>query len=171
MRNALVGTNNLRKIPIEFINNTNQTFRLRRRCVLDRVSLAVNINTATSGYSIGSNNADICNHVVSSEFRGIIQKLLKKNNGLFAATDKHLGRGDTGKMRIDTCSQRIIKNPYLTPLKLRDRVDKAIDVMSDDDKLIEKSRSSWSFPIVLAPKKKKKDGTKLGVMYMLLMIY
>lgn len=74
-------------------------------------------------------------------------------------------------MRIDTCSQRIIKNPYLTPLKLRDRVDKAIDVMSDDDKLIEKSRSSWSFPIVLAPKKKKKDGTKLGVMYMLLMIY
>ena len=56
--------------------------------------------------------------------------MLKRNRDLFVSEDKHLGRTDTVKMRIDTGTHAPIKRrPYRTPLKQRKMVDLAIDEM------------------------------------------
>ena len=46
--------------------------------------------------------------------------------------------------------------PYRTPIKNRDVIDKAISEMLDAD-VIKRSRSPWSFPVVIVD---KKDGSK-----------
>lgn len=72
---------------------------------MGRVSPAVDINTVSNG----SNDTDISDVAVSSEFRSPIQKLLERNKNLFTATDKDLGRNVTVKMRSDTGNSRPIK--------------------------------------------------------------
>lgn len=67
--------------------------------------------------------------------------MLQRNKDLFETRDKNLGRNDTMIKRNDTGNHQPIKtNPYRTPLKLRDDVDKAIDKMLGA-KVIEKSQS------------------------------
>ena len=46
--------------------------------------------------------------------------------------------------------------PYRTPIKNREVIDKAIDGMLDSD-VVHRSRSPWSFPVVIID---KKDGSK-----------
>ena len=46
--------------------------------------------------------------------------------------------------------------PYRTPIKNREVIDKAINEMIDAD-VIRRSRSPWSFPVVIVD---KKDGSK-----------
>ena len=46
--------------------------------------------------------------------------------------------------------------PYWTPIKNRKVIDKAVDEMLDAD-VIRRSRSPWSFPVVIVD---KKDGSK-----------
>ena len=75
----------------------------------------------------------------------------------FAKSDVDLGQTDTVTMKIDTGDADPIKlRPYFTPLKNRPVVDKAINEMLDA-KIIERSPSPWSFPIVIVG---KKDGSK-----------
>ena len=60
-------------------------------------------------------------------------------------------------MKIDTGKNDPIKmRPYRTPLKNREVIDKAIDEMLDAN-VIRRSRSPWSFPVVIVD---KKDGSK-----------
>ena len=46
--------------------------------------------------------------------------------------------------------------PYRTPIKNREVIDKAINEMLDAE-VIKRSRSPWSFPVVIVD---KKDGSK-----------
>ena len=60
-------------------------------------------------------------------------------------------------MHIDVgVNQPIKMRPYRTPIKNREVIDKAIDEMLDAD-VIRRSRSPWSFPVVIVD---KKDGSK-----------
>lgn len=60
-------------------------------------------------------------------------------------------------MQIDTRNHPPINmKPYRTPLNKRKIVDKAIDDMLDSN-IIRRSKSPWSFPIVVVD---KKDGSK-----------
>ena len=79
------------------------------------------------------------------------------NKDLFASKDSELGHTDVVKMEVDVGDQKPIKmRPYRTPLKNREVIDKAVDEMLDAN-IIKRSRSPWSFPVVIVD---KKDGSK-----------
>ena len=60
-------------------------------------------------------------------------------------------------MQIDIGNNVPIKmKPYRTPIKNREVINKAINEMLDAD-VIRRSRSPWSFPVVILD---KKDGSK-----------
>ena len=83
--------------------------------------------------------------------------LLKKHHDLFAAKVSELGHTDTVIMKIDTGDNLPIKlRPYRTPIHNREVIDKAVDEMLEAN-VIRRSKSPWSFPVVIAD---KKDGSK-----------
>jgi len=60
-------------------------------------------------------------------------------------------------MRIDTGDHPPIKNrPYRVPLTKRKVIDEALEQMLEA-KIIERSKSPWSFPLVVV---NKKDGSE-----------
>lgn len=80
-----------------------------------------------------------------------------QNQDLFVSKDSELGYTDTVKMQIDVGNnEQTKKRSYRTPIKNREVIDKAVDEMVDSD-IICKSRSPWSFPVVIVD---KKDGSK-----------
>ena len=77
---------------------------------------------------------------------------------MFATNDSALGQTDTVQMKIDIGEHAPIKlRPYRTPLNNRIIVDKTTDEMLDAG-IISRSKSPWSFPVVIVDK--KKDGSK-----------
>ena len=94
---------------------------------------------------------------VPEQYRSNIEKLVLKNQDLFASKDSALGHTDTVKMQIDIRNNVPIKmKPYRTPIKYREVIDKAINEMLDAD-VIRRSRTPWSFPVIIVD---KKDGSK-----------
>ena len=77
--------------------------------------------------------------------------------GLFASKDSKLGHTDKVKMQIDIAKNVPIKmKPKRTSIKNREVIVKTINEMLDAD-VIKRSRSSWSFPVIIVD---KKDGSK-----------
>ena len=63
-----------------------------------------------------------------------IEKLVLKNQDLFASKDSELGHTDPVKMQIDTGNNVPIKmRPHRTPIKNREVTEKAINEMLDAD--------------------------------------
>ena len=152
---AVISSDNHRKIPIVLTNNTNQTLKVYRGCVIGCVTSALEIAVVENDKGCGS-KVDLENVKVACQFRAPITKLVRQNSDLFATTDKDLGRTSTVKMKIDTGNHSPIKkSPYRAPLKQREAISKAVDEMLQA-KVIEKSRSPWSFPVVLVT---KRDGS------------
>ena len=156
--NALAKTKPSRAIPVLLINNTNKTFRLRRGCIIGRVSVIEEqaIESVTREDTTDSGPQDVTEEIsVPPENREMIKKLLVQNKDLFAKTDAELGHTNTIQMKIDTGNHASIKmRPYRTPIKKCRIVNQTIDEMLDAN-IIRRSKSPWSFPIV-----DKKDGTK-----------
>ena len=75
------------------------------------------------------------------------------NKNLFASADSELGHTDTVTMKIDT---PIKLRPYRTPIQNRQVIEKTIDEMMGAN-IVRRSKSPWSFPIVIVD---KKDGSK-----------
>ena len=76
---------------------------------------------------------------------------------MFANKDSELGHTETLKMNIDVGNSEPIKmRPYKTLIKNREVIDKDIDKMLEAG-VIRRSRSPWSFPVVIVD---KKDGSK-----------
>ena len=93
---------------------------------------------------------------VPPEYNDRVTELIFQNEDIFAATDADLGHTDIVKMKIDTGDYQPIKlRPYRTPLNNRKIVDKVVDEMMEA-KII-RSKSPWSFPVVIVD---KKDGSK-----------
>ena len=89
------------------------------------------------------------------KYRRDIRKLLRDNKDRIANEDKELGQTQTVSMKIDTGDHPPIRlRPYRTPVHKRGVVEEAVRDMLEAG-IIERSKSPWSFPIVIV---EKKDG-------------
>ena len=146
-----------RSITISIVNSTNKFIKIHRHGLLARILGIQESNLKTINTVIQSkdqdNKIDLKNIDVPDKYRSKIENLILKNQDLFASKDSELGHTDTVKMKIGTGTNDPIKiRPYRTPLKNRDIIDKAIDEMLDTN-VIQRSRSPWSFPVVIVDKK------------------
>ena len=90
---------------------------------------------------------------VPPEHKQDITTLVEQNKDIFALKDSELGRTNTIKMKIDTGDNPPIKlKSYKTPLNNRKVVENAVQEMMQAG-VIRKSRSPWSFPVVIVGKK------------------
>ena len=149
-----------RSLPLLIVNNTNKFIKIYRHGLLAKIS-GIQNNVASVNSVIQNKNCetklDLKDLDVPEQYRSKIEKLVLKNQDLFASKDSELGHTDTIKMQIDIGNSLPIKmKPYRTPIKNREVIDKAINEMLDAD-VIKRSRSPWSFPVVIVD---KKDGSK-----------
>ena len=150
-----------RFIPVLLVNNTNKTYTVRKGCPLAKIE-QVQGNEIMS-VSECTNTSNTCQThetfecvAVPDKHRQEILDLLKANADLFAQKDSELSHTDTVKMKINTGDNPPIKlRPYRTPLNNRKVIDDAIDEMLNA-KIIQRSKSPWSFPVVIVD---KKDGS------------
>ena len=163
MTNIVAKLSRNRRIPLLLINTTNKTLSIKRGTPVARirplgVSEIASAIQADKDSQISSKHTNEFNKVdVPLEHKSGIIKLLDKNADLFAKTDADLGHTDTVRMKIDTGSNLPIKmRPYRVQLNNRKVIDKAVDEMLEA-KIISRSRSEWSFPVVIVD---KKDGSK-----------
>ena len=149
-----------RSLPLLIVNNTNKFIKIYRHGLLANVSGIPN-NVASVNSVIQNKNCetklDLKDLDVPEQYRSKIEKLVLINQDLFASKDSELVHTDTIKMQIDIGNNVPIKmKPYRAPIKNREVIDKAINEMLDAD-VIKRSRSPWSFPVVIVD---KKDGSK-----------
>lgn len=158
--NSVIKMKKNKKFPVLVCNSTNKTIRLRRGNVVaraekinDEIGSVSEISEITFDDS-GSEDEHLSEtNNIPLAYQKKLEELLELNKDLFAATDIDLGRTDAVKMKIDTGDHPPIRlKPYRTPLTQRPVIDKAIDDMLKAD-IIQPSKSSWSFPILLVPKK------------------
>ncbi len=115
------------------------------------------VNSVLKGQGQKDDRMDMGEINVPDQYRGCIERLVHGNEDLFAKTDLDLGHTDTVKMKIDTGNSDPIRmRPYRTPLNNRRVIDETVDDMLDGN-IIRRSRSPWSFPVVIVD---KKDGSK-----------
>ena len=92
---------------------------------------------------------------VPESYRRKLRSLLSSNREVIAMTNKELGQTETVEMRIDTGDHPPIKlRPYRSPTHKRKLVEEAVKEMMDSG-MIERSKTPWSFAIVIV---EKKDG-------------
>ena len=147
-------------LPLLIVNNTNKFIKLYRHGLLAKL-LGIQNNVASVNSVIQNKNCetklDLKDLDVPEQYKSKVEKLVLKNQDLFASKDSELGHTDTVKMQIDKGNNVPIKRkPYRTPIKNREVIDKAINEMVDAD-VIRRSRLPWSFPVVIVD---KKDGSK-----------
>lgn len=141
-----------KKVPMIFVNQTNKNYKIPRGYIVGRIT-ALKQKEISEIQTTQDTKEEID---VPKRFEHSIKRLVSKNNDLFAKKDSDLGVTDTVKMKIETGDHHPIKNrPYRVPLNKRQIIDKAILEMMDA-KIIERSQSPWSFPLVVV---KKKDGS------------
>ena len=143
-------------------NRTSKTFMVKRGSVIGKLERLKEENIVNSvretGEVKGKAGDDWLDDLsVPGDFEGDVKKLVTENRDLFAQTDAELGHTDTVKMKLDTGEHPPIKmKPYRTPLNKRAVIDNAVDEMLEAG-IIRRSRSPWSFPVVVVD---KKDGSK-----------
>lgn len=149
-----------RALPLLVVNNTNKYIKIYRHGLLAKITgIQDNVSTINSiiQNSQYENKLNLKDLDVPQQYRSKIENIILKNQDLFASKDSELGHTDTVKMQIDVGENEPIKmRPYRTPLKNREVIDKAIDEMLDAN-VVRRSRSPWSFPVVIVD---KKDGSK-----------
>ena len=158
--NTVSTLNKDRSLPLLIVNNTNKFIKIYRHYLLAKISGIQNkvasVNSVIKNKPC-NNTLDLKDLDVPEQYRSKIEKLVLRNQDLFASKDSELGHTDTVKMQIEVENHEPIKmRPYRTPIKTREVIDKAINEMLDAD-VIRRSRSPWSFPVVIVD---KKDGSK-----------
>lgn len=140
------------------INHTNRCFRLKRGTVIGKgEKLKRHDIKSVNEITIEDKQEFLSDPSVPEEYKADIDRLLSTNQDVFAKKDSELGHTDTVKLTIDTGDHPPIqRRPYRIPLNKRKIVDDAIDEMLSA-KIIERSRSPYSFGLVVVD---KKDGTK-----------
>ena len=149
-----------RSLPLLIVNNTNKFIKIYRHGLLAKIT-GIQNNVSTVNSIIKNNQSkdklNLNDLDVPQQYRSKIEKLVLQNQDLFANKDSELGHTETVKMQVDVGNNEPIKmRPYRTPIKNREVIDKAIDEMLDAD-VIRRSRSPWSFPVVIVD---KEDGSK-----------
>lgn len=151
------------RIPVMIVNNTNRHYTLKRGSVVGKGRLIedahleiFSVTQETESTTTDSFEKELKEVKIPSELRSKVHKILHKNKKLFAKKDTELGHTKTVTMKLDTGDHPPIKlRPYRAPLNKRKIIDNALEEMLEA-KVIERSKSSWSFPLVVV---KKKDGS------------
>lgn len=159
--NSVSKLNGRRNIHVLVVNNTDKHQTIYRHGLIAKINHVGEQNVKTVGSILKGQHKeckiDLEELHVSEKYRSKVEHLLLGNQDIFASKDSDLGHTDTVKMKINTQGHEPIKmRPYRTPLQNRQVIDKAIDEMLEA-KVIQRSRSPWSFPVVIVG---KKDGTK-----------
>ena len=164
---GLIKLNRSHIIPVQISNTTGRTYRLQRGCVIGKLKQIAedNLVTLENHNKIRENNhlkSSYSNTEISEELncpaehRQKVLNMLIKNKDLLAKKDSDLTQTSTVEMKIPTGSHPPIhQRPYRTPLNSRKIIDQAMSDMLSAD-IIERSRSSWAFPVVIV---EKKDGS------------
>ena len=157
--NSVSKVNEQKKFPLLVCNNTNKTIRLNKGNVIARVEEVnggelIPLTEVTQSFDeLDIDSEQVKQEGIPEEYKEELSQLLKDNADLFAVTDMELGRTDSATMKVDTGNHPPIRiKPYRTPLNQRPVVEKAVDDMLAAN-IIRPSNSSWSFPILLVPKK------------------
>lgn len=159
--NSVSTLKNNRTIAFLVVNKTDKHMKIYRHCLLAKIRSIQNndvkmVNSVIQGQNI-RDKIDFKDLKVTEKYMSEIQKLITENVDLFASKDSELGHTDTVKMKVDTGKHEPIKlKPYRTPINNRQIIDNAIDEMLEAG-VIRRSRSPWSFPVVIVD---KKDGSK-----------
>lgn len=156
--NSIGKLNKSRKIPVFIVNNTNKTVNLRRGSVVGKIELIGSEEIASVSKSNATEEVYDSDHIkVPPEHKDVISKLVEANLDIFASKDSDLGHTDTIKMKIDTGNEPPIRlKAYKAPLNNRKVIDDAVREMLGAG-VIRRSRSPWSFPVVIV---NKKDNSK-----------
>ena len=160
--NSVAKLSKNRTVPLFIVNNTNKFYKIHRHGLVARISSAddsdvCSVNSIFGNVQKSVNSVNMQDLDVSDQYRKRVENLILRNKDLFATNDSELGHTHTVKMKIDTGDHKPIKlRPYRTPIQNRKVIDKAVDEMLDAG-VIKKSRSPWSFPVVIVD---KKDGSK-----------
>ena len=149
-----------RSILVLVVNKTNKTMRIIRHGILAKLesdfSKVTEVNSILKSPDVGD-HLDLKDLDVPQEFHGDIVRLILRNQDLFASKDTDLGHTETVQMKIDTEDSSPIKlRPYRAPLNKREVIEKTVNEMLEAG-IISRSRSPWSFPVVIVD---KKDGSK-----------
>ena len=151
-----------RSLPLLIVNNANKFIKIYKHGLLAKISGIQNNVNITNVISVFQNKdcdskLNLKDINVPAEYRTKIEKLVLKNQDLFANKDSELGNTDTVKTHIVVGNNHPIKmRPYRIPIKNKEAIDKAVDEMLDSD-VIRRSRSPQSFPVAVVD---KKDGSK-----------
>ena len=151
--------NKKRQFPLMIVNNTNKTIRLKKNCIVTSANTIEEVNLVSNKLQRCDGKVDkfdMSEIKVPETHRLDITHLLRKNQDIFATSDKDLGCTDTVEMTIDTGSHGPIRlKPYRAPLNQRKLIDRTMDDLLAAN-IIRKSRSGWAAPIIII---KKKDNT------------
>lgn len=139
------------------INQSDKFFHFRRETVVGQgESLEEHDIKSVHEITCKDHAEFMANIDVPEEHKNQIKQIISSNRNLFAQKDTELGHTETVKMKLDTGGIFLLKIGLIDFLLTKRKcVDKAIDEQPEE-KIIEKSRSLWSFPIVVVG---KRDGT------------
>ena len=150
-------------IPVLMMNSSDKTITIKRGFVIGNIDPlteeeAASISTVDklqTGEKEEKSKIEMIEETikVGQDHREKVMGLVKQNVDLFAQNDCELGHTKTVTMKIDTGDHKPIKlRPYRAPLNKRDIIDKSVAEMEKAG-VIRRSRSPWSFPLVLVKKK------------------
>ena len=153
------------RVPIIFINQKRYPVVLEKGkhvAVVEKVSV---VNVATSSViadKLEKVNAKMAREMVNVDKKlpkyqlDKINELITKYDHIFSKDKNDLGYYDKDEFKIDTGNERPVKSrAYRVPFSQQENIDNMVDEMLQN-KIISKSNSAWSSPVVIV---KKKDGT------------
>ena len=152
------------QIPLILINKQNYPVTIEKGKFLGNIESIekVNIGSHIGINNIGPQIEEKASKLVefdknlTSEQRLKLSKLIEKYDKIFSKNERDIGRFKKFKFDIKTKNENPIKSrAYRTPYAQQKTVEKMVDEMLEN-KIITKSNSPWSSPIVIV---KKKDGT------------
>ena len=150
-----------RSIPVQIVNTSNKTLRVRKGCVLGTLDSSPR-SEVNGVFTRGHNTIteeEFCEQInVSEEDRPYVQPFLLRNKDVFAFSDLDLKQTDLCTADIDTGDHAPINvRPYRIAYNDREIVSQTIDDLLEAG-LIERSASCWSFPLVMVDKKPEAPG-------------
>ena len=102
------------------VNNTNKTIRLKKNCIVASANKIEEVNLVSNKLERWDEKVDkfdMSQIKIHETHRLDITNLIRKNQDIFATSDKDLGCTDTVEMTIDTGSHRPIRlKPHRAPL-------------------------------------------------------
>ena len=151
-----------RVIHVMIVNNTNKTYSIKKGIQLAKIEQVQgpdisSVPEASKQQKVRGSCENFEHVDPPVEHKQKIIELLKKNLDLFAQNDSDLCHTDTVKMKINTGDHPPIElRPYRTPLTICKVINNAVDEMLEA-KIIERSKSPWSFPVDIVD---MKDGSQ-----------